>query len=321
MVKIARDAAERLLLMCLYFKGREYNCLGILEDSLRLKQPFKNSIVLRNVYNNGLEGGGPWTQWTEFCTHLQDQLVNGSNRAHHPTLIDIVVDLLQAPYARNVVSGRNLQSLRRAILLPEEMIKFGESIRKEMGCAGCGKTFAKGEMASFHHEAEGDGGGAAFYCTRCVVPTLAACHSGDGHCEGAGELDSKHLTKTLHNRNCGDHAPPKTGDPMKEDEERMRRDLEAVAAQQPQWAEVGQAPIPPPPLDQGGGENPFIQAFRGGVAGAQPVAGANVAIPPGFRAVRGRDGRVELRRIDAGPGVDVGGGVRMPPWRVQERDR
>ena len=306
MIKIARDAAERLLLMCLYFKAREYNCLGTLEDSLGRKHPFKSNVVLRNLYNEGLAQGGPWTQWQEFCTHLQDQLVGSPSTAHYPTLIDIVVDLLQAPYARNVMSGRNLQQLRRAILLPEEMIKFGESVRKEMGCAGCGKTFVNGEMTSFRT----DGDETAFYCTRCTTPTLGACRVNSGSpCEGAGEIDNKHLTKILQRTDCGSHTPAK--DKPKEptvaemlEANRIRQELAQLAPDVPnppdqvvQWAEVGQPPAPAAPGDP-------MQVRINPVA-PHPWGAARAQVPPGFRAVRGRDGRVELRRDRPD---DVGGG-------------
>lgn len=309
MVKIARDVAERLLLICLHLKSRGHNCYGILEESWGKKQTFKSNVVLRNIYNDGLASGGPWTEWPEFSAHLQEQLVGSPSTSHHPTLIDIIVDLLQAPYARNAISGRNLQQLRRAVLLPEEMIKFGESVRKEMGCAGCGKRFVKGEMASFHTEADE---GSAFYCTRCTIPTVAACRSGDGHCEGAGELDSKHLTKTLQNRNCGDHNPaPSAKDTQEAD--RVRRELEALA--QPQWVDVGQAQAPPQPQDAAAqhAQNPFIPDV-GHLIDPAPV-------PPGFRAERRPDGGMQFRRVDAQParGAVAGVGVRMPPWR-QEPD-
>lgn len=262
MIKIARDAAERLLLVCQYMKSREYGCYSMLEEMYGHKQTFKTSVVMKNLYNEGLRPEQGFVNWGDFTQHLVEQLTGGTSTVHHPTLIDIIVDLLQGPYARNVLGGKNLQQLRRAVLLPEEMIKFGESVRKERCCAGCAKALVNGEMTSFRV----DGDESAFYCTRCIIPNYAACKAGIG-CDGVATIDGKLLGKITSKGDCGNHGIAK--DRKVETEPVRDHDLGAGLIM-----EVGGGPVPPDHLPDGGG-----WAFVGRdqpPAAAQPMGGNGV---------------------------------------------
>lgn len=206
MIKIRRDAAERLLLAVSWIKNRDYGCYGVLEEGLKLKG-WKQQTTLRNIYNEGIPRGGRFTKWGDFIDHLVEQLDGVSEQTkHHPTLIDMIVEVLQSPYARNVLAGRTLTQLKRAVMLPEDMIKVGEAIRKEMFCAGCGKAFQNREMCSAN--ANDEGGGMAFYCTRCVCPSYAACDLGG--CDNSKELNQSLIGKVIGKSNCGEHDSKQT---------------------------------------------------------------------------------------------------------------
>lgn len=207
MIKLPRAVVERLVLACLYFRSREYGCYAVLEDALGVNMKgmkWAQRDVLTDIYNgNGL------TREESTWEYLLDNMVEAlgvrtaDNVSHHPALIDTIVDILQQPHSRGALSGRTLASLRRAVLLPEEMTKFSESARKELHCTNCGKALIGNEMVTFAENGEGPG----FFCTRCVRPTFVACSAGDGKCDSFSTLDRKMLDKSIGKPDCGKHTP------------------------------------------------------------------------------------------------------------------
>lgn len=207
MIKLPRVVVERLVLACLYFRTRDYNCYEVLEDGLGANMKgmkWAQRDVLTNIYNGDVLTRAEST-WEYLLGQMVEALgVRGADgTAHHPALIDTIVDILQQPHSRSALSGRTLQALRRAVLLPEEMTKFSESARKELHCGSCGKALVSGEMVTFQEGNEGPG----FFCTRCTRPAFVACHAGDGKCDGFSPLDRKMLDKSIGKPDCGHHNP------------------------------------------------------------------------------------------------------------------
>ena len=97
-------------------------------------------------------------------------------------LIELIVKTLQLPHARAALSGKALEQLKRAILLPDERAKLNEIIEaKELACIGCGRRLQRGEMMMY----AGDG---QFFCHNCEIPNIVACSKCK---EGVIELPDK----------------------------------------------------------------------------------------------------------------------------------
>jgi hypothetical protein len=121
------------------------------------------------------------------------------------TLIDTLVDVLQLPYLRNLITPEMVKSLRRAILVPSEAMGLAERLRKrESGCVRCGHTFRSHEMAVAYRN-PGDEG-MVFYCHRCIQPDLVACQHQD--CNQAVPMRNAYVRKNVSKGiDCGEHTP------------------------------------------------------------------------------------------------------------------
>lgn len=270
MIKISQAVAERLVLVCLYLRNREYGCYAMCEEALGIHpRDFKPKEVLRDIFEgNGLTRDE--CDWSFILGQLAEGLQEkGGNTDHQPALIEIIVQALQQPNSRSVLSGRTLLELRRAVLFPEEMSKVAESIRKELHCTNCGKLLHDGEMITFSSDRGGDG--TNLFCTRCTIPTKAACRAGAG-CENASPLDSKMVTKAMGTKpDCGAHTAINAATGM------------AELLEDNPFGQLGNPPIGqqmPPPLDAPQAARRFVVGGRG--------AGRNAAAPapPEVRRVR-----------------------------------
>lgn len=209
MIKVQRELLERLLLISLYLERQGFHLQDLLMDSWKgIRLPLgwpRSDALFRHVYNEGLKSG-KYTKWEAIHEAVKNALqgADGST-AHHPTLIDILVDVLESPNGRQILSGRNLDTLRKAILLPENMSKLGESLRKEMACANCGHPFMQGEMATCGIE-DRNGNGMVFYCQRCSQASRSVCSG--LKCEGVVNLDQEALMRVIH-KPCSACEDPK----------------------------------------------------------------------------------------------------------------
>jgi len=160
---------------------------------------------LRNAASALAESG--YEDVDELVSLMREQ-ISSYNRGEGPddgSLVELIVNTLQLSYPRNRITSREWQTLRRAILLPEEMAKLSETVRsREIGCANCGHELRDHEMTSVQRGSYGGGsGGIGFLCLRCRVPVYAACTKGDA-C--VVPLDKK-LVKALQNvGTCGNHS-------------------------------------------------------------------------------------------------------------------
>lgn len=109
-----------------------------------------------------------------------DKYVGASDK----DLIDQLVDILQLPYPRNTLSGKTLEYLSKAILLPEELGKLSARLKgQEMACGTCGRDLQSGEGVTI----AADGKSRVLLCSGCRIPDFFACKCG----LGLGELPDK----------------------------------------------------------------------------------------------------------------------------------
>lgn len=108
-------------------------------------------------------------------------------------LMDEVVKILKLPYGQNVVSGKMMEALRKAILIPEEIAAFSQKVKaNELPCVGCGHEFHHQEVATISRV----GGTATIYCLSCLEPEYVSCRT----CAGSHEHLPKGFAKMMHNR-------------------------------------------------------------------------------------------------------------------------
>lgn len=206
MIKLKRGAVERLQLLCIAIKERGYELQSMLEEATKYKSPYKRESSLKEIYATGLSRDTPFFNFEDLMFHLREALEGTAHpdTSHHASLIDVIVEIIDGPYARNSLSGKGLASLRRAVLFPDEMAKVAAAVRKEAHCGMCSHTFNDREACTVSV----DGSNCiVFYCVRCVVPVYAAC-SADPKCDKVGEVDTKILQKIFGKAHCPEHQLP-----------------------------------------------------------------------------------------------------------------
>lgn len=216
--------------------------------------------LMRNAYENGawnrsraevfssvsLEGFSSLrVRMRDLVEELSEVLVSKeAGDSHYPQLVQTIVTLLQHPYGQNVLSGDTLKRLRKAVLFPEELAKVHAEAHKELKCGICGKPFVHGEMTTFIQERADP----EFVCSRCSIPTMAACSKPD--CESSMEVNARSLSNLLNKNVCGGHDPAnkeKTKvEPIPEDVRRggIFLDEAVPPVVPPNWQDVGQQARP-----------------------------------------------------------------------------
>jgi hypothetical protein len=113
----------------------------------------------------------------ELKQELLDQLLRPLSSAEEATLVDRMVNILQSPHGRNVLAGKTLQALRKALLTGEELRGLEERLdRLNSHCAACGKEISYGEVVTFYIDSlAGRPGQGAIFCAHCKRPTRVAC--------------------------------------------------------------------------------------------------------------------------------------------------
>src|SRR6267154_1208203 len=125
----------------------------------------------------------------ELSTQI-NQKVN-SRGDHDGDLIDTMVKILKSPRGLNILSGKNLDQLRKAILLPEELAGLKTKLSKnELSCGSCGRELKSGDMLTMTRDMSGV---AVISCTICSIPRFIPCPN---KCENHIEL-SPSLRKSI----------------------------------------------------------------------------------------------------------------------------
>lgn len=243
MVKINRGVVERMLIACGYLQAQGYNCLGFFQDAARTPIPEipNPGETLVGITRQGITNKSSYIKWPDLINHFKEQLElpTDTTDKHHPTLINLIIDLISGSYSRNVLSGGNLRSLRKAVLFPEELVKVSESAKRDLACATCGKPFIQGEMATAMMAEDGTNA-MIFTCVVCACPTHAACHHRDSstglHCDESQEIDTRIISKILGKAICGAHNPKQKPEPQPNVAPTPRQPPETLAEN---WVTIG----------------------------------------------------------------------------------
>lgn len=190
MLRVYKDFLRRVFVVLIHYREMGYtyaNANATVYENLfsrnewRGGKPSENDKLHRSLrfLESGEYNNGTIPSLTELIDQIAKQL-DGEGTSNDRDLIDTIVKLLGLPYCRNVLGGSNLNNLREALLIPEEISAFKAEISKEMFCGTCGHHFEMGEMTTFTTNGRGPGG--IFVCTRCRIPTsVASSNDPQGH--------------------------------------------------------------------------------------------------------------------------------------------
>lgn len=280
MIRMYKD----LLLKLVYYVLMDYNTNGSADENLRynIKYRWLNKDADLNGWQkvfvaNTLKGlaqedrGGSFGH-QDVLTQVGDLYRASRTASQNPSdgdLLDMVVNMLRSSNASQI-DRHTLESLRRAILLPEERSEFAIKVAKhELACYSCTQAFGEREMATYS-----DG---FFYCQRCRPAKSMKCPKCAEHLVDLPETLQLRLAKFT----CKDHAkeapvdppePPRQRFTMAAQTGRVRADdVNAAIPRERPWraapirfdpVEGGTAregdwvpPVPPPgqPAAEGGG--------------------------------------------------------------------
>lgn len=127
---------------------------------------------------------------------LKQKVEMGAN-PHEGDLIDLIIEIFKIPFGPNVLTGKGIEKLKKAILLPGEMASFAEHIRKQQkSCFGCGKEFSNDESVVITHSDGSD----RLFCLRCINPTVTPCPN----CHKTIPFSERFTTKKI--KDCPAHG-------------------------------------------------------------------------------------------------------------------
>lgn len=189
----------------------------------------------------------------EVIGALKDQISEGGKPSKDKDLIDTIVRTLQLPNCGNVLSGRTLERLRQAILLPDEMAGLIDRLaRQEWSCSACGHQFQDGEMGTIQRPVlQGNNMRTQLVCSNCALPTFVACSNG---CKNSMEIGKK-LFGRLRSYKCkecaGGKVEPGIAEVAAEVGVRVDPNLWGVRRQPPPLDEPPQIGVPRAVLNDG----------------------------------------------------------------------
>jgi hypothetical protein len=188
MIRMYRRDAQLLLILLICFKeeGGDFNALLDRADALT-RQDGRTGVGWQEVVwalrNDELSG--------TTLDELIDVLASAVRDHRHgvkgdANLVDAIVDVIQLPFSRNILAGRNMQDLRRAVLVPSEAVGLADRLKKkETQCASCGHIFQHRELVV----PASDSASQVLYCFRCLEPDYVSCqHSGCNNVVPVGKV-------------------------------------------------------------------------------------------------------------------------------------
>jgi hypothetical protein len=143
----------------------------------------------------------------KLIEEIADQL-NSTNPNEDATIIDSIVRILRLPLSDNILAGRTLDQLRKAILLPEEVRGLTDRLNDiELSCASCGAKLIQGEMVVLRKKYTAKNN--CIMCLRCSTPTTVGCkqiHNDTVYngtvCEGHAHLSKRFITSLRKLQKC-----------------------------------------------------------------------------------------------------------------------
>jgi len=190
-------------------------------------------------------------------------------------LIDVLVEIVQNPYGKSLLSAQTYQSLKTALLIPKEAFGLADRLhKKEYACFLCGTLLQPNVVGTLKQDGYGNVG---LVCAECVPPTFTVCSHED--CTCMVPLPSGTVKMFDRGLQCEAHRAEKNGETPKEKKpEQAPIEFLGIDIEQATTA------IPTPPRDQ-------IRAFQRAME-QQAAARRWVvrAIEPGGPINIGRDG-------------------------------
>lgn len=203
MVKMFNEDAAWLVLMLATRDVSTGNALQIAEDIRQdptTPEETRDALYLaiRTVRNEQRSGGDVVKQ---IYKGLEVQLRGGAVKEE--TLIDRMVNVLQRPFVRNVLSYEAIASLRKIFLTQEELSKLDTILTTaETCCTGCGKRLSHREMMTINRQQRSS---SDIQCVKCNPPQLIPCtHAGCTKCVGVTAKQAKILSSPGF---CEEHRP------------------------------------------------------------------------------------------------------------------
>lgn len=199
-----RPVAEKVLVMLNYVSNQGLRAGQVLNEGWRYSKHLDRNTVLRYLNHEGIdERHDNWGLIEDLEEALKTESAEAGEDAG--SLIEEIVKILQINYGRNVISGKNLHALRRLVLLPTEMAKLVDGMRKTLSCAGCGHQFTNRELTVFSPENENEG---LFYCIRCLQPIYTTCLV-SSDCDEAAQIPEGLVRNLIKASVCDKHKPTK----------------------------------------------------------------------------------------------------------------
>ena len=210
MIRITKSSAIQILMGMLYNKAagrtqagvRDY-CQNTYFRSIGNASEEDLGPVLRELFSKYFrldEGEEKNLKFDSIIEQLVKQ-INEDGQNSDGTLIDQLVEVLQKPYRKNILSGQSLQQLEQALLIPSELAGLTSRLAKrEMSCTHCGHIFVNGEMltAQVRENLNGEPIGMEMVCQNCCAPSYVKC----SQCNSQAEITKRQHAAINKDRLC-----------------------------------------------------------------------------------------------------------------------
>lgn len=194
MIRMYRYAVEQLVMLLVYLKSVDPTP-EMISDVARRVRDDSNSPV-GSALDHALDY--PMPKIDEVLNELVAQIGQSYQvQSADATFIDQLVRILKLPFGRQYLMGGDVEALRKAILLPDEMIGLVDRLaQEELYCFGCHTPFRDSELVVYKKGSKDR----TVFCMKCSTPAWVACsHEG---CDCKVELTSV-ARKNLKNKTCG----------------------------------------------------------------------------------------------------------------------
>lgn len=182
-IRMYKDVAKLALLSWAYLRDSGVDVNNVVnfarkDGNLRT---FKSDDECRQLRDIATSLAGEGFQYEFNLNQLIEELAEQIQKAESPNadgrLIDEIVRILKFPFVRNRLSREQINGLKRAILMPDEVAVINNELRPlEMMCADCGAALHSGEMVTLMLQ-EGRNPDRYVFCVRCQPPEIMPCQN------------------------------------------------------------------------------------------------------------------------------------------------
>ena len=211
MIRLYRQMALQLMMTLMYLKDSQIKFENVYSTVMdrwvgRDVEGHSDAAVslVRDIRENyGFRATS--TDYNEMLDQLVEQLSVDTNDVD---LIDTIVRILGLPFAANYVSDKTLTSLKKAILLPAELVALKNSLKdQELHCGNCHKELVSGEMVTFSKGGFGNKDTVNLWCVNCKTPDYVTCPNCKEHVVDVPVGVTKGLRKRHQCQVCAGEIP------------------------------------------------------------------------------------------------------------------